>query len=141
MHAIFICVLTLHPHRPGMYGPKVLRELYTGLPPNVYVTLPAVHAAPVAIGLAELTPLQAALFDELAGTWVFDALDWRTKTVNQIPAAVRQRLNALLTDRGISAGIQMSDTVAQAVGKIVTAIGKDPQELLARYLAETGVEL
>jgi hypothetical protein len=124
-----------------MYGPKVLREFLAGIPRNVYVTLPAVHAAPVAIGLAELTTQQAALFDATAGVWVFDALDWRTKTVNQIPAAVRQRLNNLLADRGISAGIQMSDTVAQAIGKVVTAIGENPQVLLDRYRDETGVEL
>jgi hypothetical protein len=124
-----------------MYGPKVLREFLAGIPRNVYVTLPAVHAAPVAIGLAELTTQQAALVDAMAGVWVFDALDWRTKTVNQIPAAVRQRLNNLLADRGISAGIQMSDTVAQAIGKVVTAIGENPQVLLDRYRDETGVEL
>ena len=146
MHAIFVCVLTLHPHRPGMYGPKVLRELIPQvpelrIPPNAFVCLRADHVAPVAIGVAELTTLQASLFDAMPGVWVFDAVDWRTKTVNQIPGAIRQRLNNLLTDRGISAGIQMSDTVAQALGKIVTAIGEDPQALLDRYLAETGVEL
>lgn len=124
-----------------MYGPKVLRDLRSNIPRNAYVVIPAHQANPVAIGIAELTVEQAALFDAAASVWVFDALDWRTKRVNAIPAAVRTRLTNLLADRGISAGITLQDTVAQAIGKIVNAIGEDPQLLLERYRSETGVEL
>lgn len=141
MHALFVCILTEHPARPGMFGPRVMIELRAEIPPNVYVSIRANEARPVAIGLAQLTTQQAALFDAMPGVWVFDARDWRTKRVSEIPAGVRTRLNSLLTDRGISAGITMQDTVAQAIGKIVTAIGEDPQALLARYRSQTGTEL
>lgn len=138
---IFVCVLTEHPSRPAIFGPKVLRELRDNVPRNAYVVIPAHEARPVAIGVADLTAQQAALFDAMPGVWVFDAADWRTRTVSQIPAGMRTRLSDLLVDRGISAGITMQDTVMQAIGKIVTAIGEDPQLLLARYRGETGVDL
>jgi hypothetical protein len=141
MNAIFLCVLTEHPSRPNMWGPKVRNVLLPAMPRLVYAVIGQDQLKPVAVGLVEVTQVQFDAVDALAGVWMFDAADWRTKTVSQIPAATRQRLNTLLTDRGISAGIQLADTVMQAVGKIVTAVGGDPQALLAKYMSRTGTDI
>lgn len=138
MHALFICVLTEHPHRPNMYGPKVQRALLPAVPKMKYVVIPAHEANPVAIGLIQVTTEQFDVLNALSGVWVFDAINWRTRLVSEIPNAIRTRLSDLLNDRNISAGIQLSDTVMQAVGKIVTAVGGNPQQLLAEYMGRTG---
>lgn len=143
MNAVFICVLAHYPEM-NAWGPKVLHALDNNLPRNVYVTLRWNHAKPTAIGLAQLTPEQKTVVDALSGVWVFDVADWRNKTVSQIPAAIRNKLNTLLADRGINAGIAMSDTIMQAMSKIVLAIaelGETPEWLLSRYQEETGEAL
>ena len=141
MHALFVCILTEHPARPRMFGPKLLRDLLPEQPPNAYVVVPAHEAKPVAIGLAQLSAEQAAAFDGVPGVWVFDTDGWRSKRISEIPAPTRAGLAALLADRGIAAGIGMQDTLAGALAKMVASIGDDAQALLARYAAQVGIEL
>lgn len=140
MHALFVCILTEHPARPRMFGPKLLRELGAA-PPNAYVVVPAHEAKPVAIGLAQITAEQAAAFDGVPGVWVFDTDGWRSKRISDIPAPARAGLAALLADRGIAAGIGLQDTLAGALAKMVASIGEDAGALPARYVALTGADL
>ena len=121
MICLFISVLIEHPNRPNMFGPKAV-YLLPSIPRNSYVTLPANSLKPVAIGLIEVTPAQYTASESIPGVWLFDAQNWRTKLVSDIPSAMRQRLNALLTDRDINAGVTLTDTVPQAINKIIQAI-------------------
>jgi hypothetical protein len=140
MHALFVCLLTEHPARPGFFGPKLLREL-TPIPLNAYVVVPAHEAKPVAIGLVQISAEQAAAFDGVPGVWLFDTDSWRSKRISEIPAPTRAGLAALLADRGIAAGIGIQDTLAGALTKMVASIGEDPQALLSRYTNLVGAEL
>jgi hypothetical protein len=143
MHALFVCTLTEHPHpaRAGMFGPKLLRDLLPDVPPNAYAVVPAHEAKPVAIGLAELTDAQAAIAATLPDVWLLDAEGWRARPVADIDEGMRSQLRDLLDDRGIQAGIYLSDTVGQAFAKMCAAIGEDADALLARYVALTGENL
>jgi hypothetical protein len=145
MIAFFICTLTQHPVRDA-WGPKAVHLLLQSrgeLTKHAYKIIPATSAKPVALGFIELTDAEFDAGQGIAGIWLYRLNGWRTRTVSQIPVGIRQAMNAMLTDREISVSIQLSDTVPEALDKIIQAIPGTPatlDDLVAAFQAKTGIE-
>jgi hypothetical protein len=125
MICIWISRLVPHALIPNRWGPKleqVLNPLGRGFR-WAFTTTDANRTKPIAFGIAELDAAQFAAADADLEVWVVDLTGWRTKQVNDFPASVRKKINDLLAERNISAGIQITDTLPIAFGKIVTALG------------------
>jgi hypothetical protein len=143
--AFFVCVLTEHPARSA-WGPKVVHLVLQSrgtLTRHVYKVVPADQLKPVAIGFVELTDAEFDAGQDIAGVWLYRLNGWRAKLVSDIPAAIRQAFNAMLTDRGISAGIVLSDPIPTAFDKLIQAIPGSPAtlaEMVAKFTGRTGID-
>jgi hypothetical protein len=76
-----------------------------------------------AMGVSSLTSAQITALDADAAVWARELpAGWRNLTVSQLPAAVVNKLQTILTNQGIVSGVVGTDTLPQAFQKIVTAL-------------------